>query len=98
LISGDASGYGRHGRPIRRRRSSEEAVFMPQPPRPEVAELLRFDPDWVTDPVPPWLLQYLNRSQLVQVAKIRQQLHINVLEHQLEAAQKSLEVIGKIGG
>ena len=69
---------------------------MPQPPRPEVAEMFRFDPDWVTDPVPPWLLQYLNRAQLVEIAKIAQQTQINVLEQQLEAAKRGFEVIGKL--
>lgn len=45
----------------------------------QINELLRFDPDWFTDPVPPWILQVLDRAVLRDLAVIG-------LEHRRAAA------------
>jgi hypothetical protein len=45
----------------------------------QLNELLRFDPDWFTDPVPPWVLQVLDKALLRDLAVIS-------LEHRRAAA------------
>lgn len=61
--------------------------------RPE--ELLRFNPRWWWDPVPDWIIRHLDREILVDLAAIHLEAHINVLETQVKAAQRTLEVIQK---
>ena len=39
----------------------------------ELSHILRFDPGWFTDPVP-WLLEHLDKAQLLQVARIKVEL------------------------
>lgn len=36
----------------------------------QLNDLLRFDPDWVKDPVPPWLFPVLDRAILRDLAVI----------------------------
>jgi hypothetical protein len=36
----------------------------------QLNDLLRFDPDWVKDPVPPWVLQVLDKALLRDLAVI----------------------------
>jgi hypothetical protein len=45
----------------------------------QLNDLLRFDPDWFTDPVPPWVLQVLDKAVLRDLAVIS-------LEHRRAAA------------
>jgi len=35
----------------------------------ELSEALRFDPGWIKDPVP-WLIPYLDKEQILQIARI----------------------------
>lgn len=61
--------------------------------RPE--DLLRFNPRWWWDPVPPWVLDQLDRSILVDLAAIHLEAQITVLESQVKAAQRTLDIIQK---
>jgi hypothetical protein len=71
---------------------------MTQPVRPQPVhqELFGFQPLWWWDPVPPWVLHDLGRDVLVDLGRIQAELHVNVLRHQLEAAERSLEVLQKV--
>jgi hypothetical protein len=61
--------------------------------RPE--DLLRFNPRSWWDPVPPWVLDQLDRSILVDLAAIHLEAQITVLESQVKAAQRTLDIIQK---
>jgi hypothetical protein len=38
--------------------------------REELHPFLKFDPDWVKDD-PPWVLEYLDKVQAIQIARIK---------------------------
>jgi hypothetical protein len=61
------------------------------------ADLLRFHPEHVWDPAPPWVLDRLDQEHLIELAKVHADLQVNVLERQLEAAKRSAEILKKAG-
>ena len=58
-------------------------------------QLLSFQPRWWWDPVPPWIVDHLDKQILVELAGIHAQHQVNVLQSQLEAAQRAAEVMQK---
>lgn len=62
------------------------------------AEALQFVPEWIYDPVPPFIVQQLGREQLIQIALIGMEVRNEVLEASLKANAKAMQVIqGKFG-
>jgi len=59
----------------------------------DLSEILRFRPWWLPDPAPPWLLNQLEKSQLIELAKISVELNQVVLQAQQKAAARALEII-----
>ena len=60
----------------------------------KVLPLFRFRPWPQGDPVAPWLLEQLDGNQLVNLARIGLEFNQAVLEAQLKANSRALEVIG----
>ncbi len=58
-------------------------------------EVLAFRPRWWWDPVPDWVIRYLDREILVELGAIHAELQVNVLQQQLAAAQKTLDIMQK---
>jgi hypothetical protein len=56
--------------------------------------ILRFRPWPGGDPVAPWLVDQLDKDQLVQLAKVGLELNQAVLQAQLKANAQALEIIG----
>ena len=64
--------------------------------KPVLAEALQFDPWWRHgDPVPPWVLQILDKAILQELAVINAQMTKSILEVQLKAADATLQVLTK---
>jgi hypothetical protein len=62
----------------------------------DLSEILRFRPWWLPDPAPPWLLNQLEKNQLIQLAKISIELNQTVLQAQQKAAAQAHEIINSI--
>lgn len=52
----------------------------------------------IPDPVPPWVLRYLNKEQLFQLAGIEVELRKNILEAQMKATTRVSEIFGVAKG
>jgi len=59
--------------------------------------VLEFNPGWIKDPVPWWLISHLDKNSLVQLAQVQLQLQQVVLESQLKAVQQAQQIIAKAG-
>jgi hypothetical protein len=59
-----------------------------------LSSILRFRPWPGGDPVAPWLIDQLDKNQLVQLARVGLELNQAVLQAQLKANTQSLEIIG----
>ena len=59
--------------------------------------VLEFNPGWIKDPVPWWLISQLDKGSLVQLAQVQLQLQQTVLESQLKAVQQAQQIIAKAG-
>ena len=59
--------------------------------------VLEFNPGWIKDPVPWWLVSQLDKNTLVQLANVQIQHEVNVLESQLKAVQQVQQIIAKAG-
>ena len=64
--------------------------------RPEaLQEIFRFRPRWWWDPVPPWVLQGLDRSIVAQLGVISLQTERAMLDVQAKALDQTIEVLQK---
>ena len=69
---------------------------MPPPDKFEaLSPALRFNPQWIPDPVPWWIFEVLGESQRVAVAKIQLQLVRDTLAAQMAAVEKIQGAIGQ---
>lgn len=59
----------------------------------DLPEILRFRPWWLPDPAPPWLLNELEKHQLIELAKVSVELNMAVLQAQQKANARALEII-----
>jgi hypothetical protein len=59
--------------------------------------VLEFNPSWIKDPVPWWLVNQLDKSSLVQLAQVQLQHQLTVLESQMKAVQQAQQIIAKAG-
>ena len=59
--------------------------------------ILEFNPGWIKDPVPWWLVSQLDKNSLVQLAQVQLQLQQVMLQSQLKAVQQAQEIIAKAG-
>jgi hypothetical protein len=62
----------------------------------QLTEDFQFKPKWWWDPVPPWLLERLDISDLARVAATQLEIHRTMLEGQVKAAEQSLEIVRKL--
>jgi hypothetical protein len=68
-------------------------------PRPtdsltQLNEQLIFNPNIVADPVPPWLMTHLDKSQLVKLGQISLQRQKAIFTAQVKAVEDALKAIG----
>ena len=56
-------------------------------------DVLRFDPDWIKDPVPPWIRNFLDKAVLRELAIIELEYQKNLLEMQAKVTDRALAVI-----
>ena len=61
----------------------------------DLHEMLRFDPGWVFDPVPPWVFEVLDKGVLRELAVVSIDLRQKVLHSELEALDKARDLIQK---
>jgi hypothetical protein len=66
----------------------------PQPPIFQIAELLRFNPDWIKDPVP-WILPYLSKVSILEVARIHAEFQKSVQAAHAKALDQFTAVLQK---
>ena len=66
---------------------------MPEVNRELLSPVLRFRPWPPGDPVAPWLVDLLDKVQLVRWAAVELELNKNILEAQLRATVQALEII-----
>ncbi len=59
----------------------------------QLPEVLRFRPWPQVDPVAPWLVDRLDKVQLLRLATVELELQKSVLEAQLRATAQALEII-----
>jgi hypothetical protein len=70
---------------------------MPAPRQPaQLADILTFHPEWWTDPVPPWLLQGLERGIQIQLVTAQLEAHAQILQLQADVARKSMEILQQV--
>jgi hypothetical protein len=62
---------------------------------PQLHELLRFNPDWVKDPVPPWLFQVLDKALLRDLAVISLEHSRALQELNTRAIDQAITVLKK---
>lgn len=60
----------------------------------ELASALRFRPWPIWDPVP-WLIDILDKRQLVEIGRIQLELHQENLKAQIKAAEAMQKVLGR---
>ena len=60
----------------------------------DLHELLRFDPHIISDPVPWWLFQHLDKGALNQLAQISLQRQKDVLAAHGKALDAAMKAIG----
>ena len=58
-----------------------------------LSQVLKFRPWPQGDPVAPWLVDLLDKVQLVRLAAVGLELNKNILEAQLKATVQALEII-----
>lgn len=66
---------------------------MPEHKDLQIDPRLRFDPDWVMDPIPPWLFDRLKDEAIFRLAQVSLEHRRAVLQANLKAVEQSLEVI-----
>lgn len=67
---------------------------MNEDPLQVLPSILRFRPWPGGDPVAPWLVDQLDKNQLVQLAQAGLELNQAVLQAQLKANTQALQIIG----
>lgn len=63
------------------------------PSRGDLPSVLRFDPDWVKDPVPPWLRDLLSDRVRIELARVHFEFAKRALESQLELVNQVSEIV-----
>lgn len=69
---------------------------MVNPERFATAQVLRFDPDWIKDPVNLLLHARLDTVDLARLAVIHLQLQKHILEGQMRAADQAMEIAQRL--
>lgn len=59
----------------------------------QLHEALAFNPDWVRDPVPPWIRNFLDKALLRELAIVHLEYQKNLLELQVKTTERALGVI-----
>lgn len=62
---------------------------------PGLARAFQWRPGPIWDPVPDWLISRLDKSAVIDLARIQLDLGINVLKAQVDAAKKVQELMGR---
>lgn len=61
----------------------------------QINELLRFNPDWVKDPVPPWFIEILDKAILRDLAVISLEHSRAVQELNIKAIDGAISTLRK---
>lgn len=61
--------------------------------RPELAEILKFKPFPIPDPVPPYILQHLDVKQLAGLALLELEMRNEIIEATLKANTQAMELV-----
>lgn len=70
---------------------------MAQRPDIQITEnLLRFNPKWWWDPIPPWLSEHLTVDLARELTRIQLTKQLRVLEIEQKAVQETLNAIQKL--
>ncbi|NGZ11123.1 MAG: hypothetical protein CV088_17360 [Nitrospira sp. LK70] len=56
-------------------------------------EALAFNPDWVKDPVPPWIRNFLDKTVLRELAIVQLEYQKNLLDLQSKTTERALGVL-----
>lgn len=57
----------------------------------------RFHPfPWPGDPIPDWIIRFLDRAVIVQLAQVQMQLTQEMLSAQLKAVKATQEILAKV--
>ncbi len=64
--------------------------------RLQIHELLRFDPGWAKDPVPPWVFEILDRNILRELAVISLEHTKAVQELNIKSIDKAIASLQKV--
>jgi hypothetical protein len=64
--------------------------------RPELAEILKFRPFPIPDPVPPYLIQHLDLKQLAGLAAIELEMRNEIIEATLKANTQAMELVRRL--
>jgi hypothetical protein len=58
-------------------------------------DLLKFHPEWVKDPVPPWVFDILDKATLRELAVVSLQNTLEVQRLNMAATEKAIGIIQK---
>jgi hypothetical protein len=61
-----------------------------------LSSALRFNPDWFTDPAPPWVLDHLTPAVIRQLAVIQLESTIAIHQVRIDAAKKAIEIVSRV--
>ena len=68
---------------------------VPEDPIKSLPDDLIFKFHWWWDPAPPWVVRFLEKEVIIELAKIQLEFQHAVLTRQAEAIQQVTEVIGR---
>ncbi len=58
--------------------------------------ILRFNPKWWWDPVPPWLSEHLTVELARDFTRVQLEKHSRILQAELEAAKETMNLLDRI--
>jgi hypothetical protein len=64
----------------------------------QLPEILRWHPEWFTDPIPEWWLREAGRDILTELAAVRLEAYRGILEVQMNATAKAIEIVRSARG
>jgi hypothetical protein len=58
-------------------------------------DVLRFDPGWAKDPVPPWLFEAFDKAVLKQLALVSLESTLEIQQINIRSTERAIEIINK---
>jgi hypothetical protein len=63
------------------------------PPTAQVPDILRFHREWIFDPIPPWVIDQLDKAAIRELGKIHMEMTKNILQAQLRAIEAATTIV-----